>query len=461
MGSYIPNTPEELQAMRASVGITDSKELFEEIPKEMMVDKLDIPDGMSEMEVAKKVSAMASKNKVYDSIFRGAGAYNRYIPSIVKQVTSKEEFVTTYTPYQAEVSQGVLQSIFEFQTMIAELTGIDVANASVYDGATAAAEAMTCCVERKRTKMLVSSTTNPETLEVMKTYAFGADRELVIIPSKNGTTDLEKLSQLIDEETAGIFIQQPNFYGMIEEAEKVGEIAHNSGAKFVMGIEPIAAAVLKSPAECGADIVTGEGQSLGIPLSFGGPYLGFMAAKEKLMRRLPGRIVGETVDVDGRRAFVLTLQAREQHIRREKATSNICSNQALCAMMASVYMATMGQKGMEKAAMNSYSKAHYAAEKISEIPGYEMVYEGEYFNEFLTKCPGTRQVMSILDEADILGGLPVYIGDGNEPQADLGVSKDKRNSASANADAILWCVTEMNSKEEIDRLVEVLKEVKA
>ena len=453
MGTYIPGTKEERKEMMQAVGISDLSELFDAVPKEMLLEKLNLPEGMSELEVSKRVRGMASKNKVYKNIFRGAGAYHHYIPSIVKQVTSKEEFVTTYTPYQAEVSQGVLQSIFEYQTMIAELTGMDVANASVYDGATAAAEPITCCVERKREKMLVSGAVNPETLEVMKTYSFGADRELVIVPVKDGKTDLEALASLVDEGTAGVFIQQPNFYGMIEDAEKVGEIAHDKGAKFVMGIDPIAAMVLKSPAECGADIVTGEGQSLGIPLSFGGPYLGFMACKEKLMRRLPGRIVGETVDVDGRRAFVLTLQAREQHIRREKATSNICSNQALCAMMSAVYMATMGAKGMVKVAENSYSNAHYAASEISKIPGFELVHQGEFFNEFLTRCPGSKQVLSLLDDHDILGGLPVYISEDNGCQPMM--------NGNTNANGILWCVTETVGKEEIDKLVELLKEVRA
>ncbi len=458
MGTYIPNTPEERLAMMQAVGISEMSQLYEAVPQEMMVEKLNLPEGKSEMEVARLVSEMAAKNKVFKHIYRGAGAYHHYIPSIVKQITSKEEFVTTYTPYQAEVSQGVLQSIFEYQTMIAELTGMDISNASVYDGATAAAEAITCCIERKRTKMLVSGAANPDTLEVMKTYSFGADRELVIVPTKDGVTDLEKLAELIDEETAGVFIQQPNFFGMIEDAEKVGEIAHNAGAKFVMGVEPISAFVLKSPAECGADIVTGEGQSLGIPLSFGGPYLGFMAATEKLMRRLPGRIVGETVDVDGRRAFVLTLQAREQHIRREKATSNICSNQALCAMMSAVYMATLGPVGMEKVAMNSYANAHYAAEKIAEVPGFELVNKGEFFNEFVTKCADVKNVLAKLEEQDILGGLPVCVdADGDSTNAMHGLTD--LVDAPEKANAMLWCFTETASKEDIDTLVSILKEV--
>ncbi len=458
MGTYIPNTPEERMAMMKAVGISEMSQLYQSIPQEMMVDELDLPEGMSEMEVARLVSDMAASNKVFKHIYRGAGAYHHYIPSIVKQVTSKEEFVTTYTPYQAEVSQGVLQSIFEYQTMIAELTGMDLSNASVYDGATAAAEAITCCVERKRTKMLVSGAANPDTLEVMKTYSFGADRELVVVPVRDGVTDLDKLAELIDEETAGVFIQQPNFFGMIEDAEKIGEITHNAGAKFVMGIEPVSAVVLKSPAECGADIVTGEGQSLGIPLSFGGPYLGFMAATEKLMRRLPGRIVGETVDVDGRRAFVLTLQAREQHIRREKATSNICSNQALCAMMSAVYMATLGPVGLEKVAMNSYSNAHYAAERIAEIPGFDLVNKGEFFNEFVTRCADVKKVLAKLEEYDILGGLPIKLISDAEA-SDLNQGLTDYIDAPEKANGLLWCFTETASKEDIDNLIAILKEV--
>ena len=446
MASYVPTTARERQEMMETIGIKDVSELFKAIPEEMLIPDDALSAGLSEMEVARTVREKADKNRVFSSIFRGAGSYNRYIPSIVKQITSKEEFVTTYTPYQAEVSQGVLQSIFEYQTMISELTGLDVSNASVYDGATAAAEAITCCVERKRTKVIVSAAMNPETIKVMKTYCFGADREIALIPAKDGKTDLEALKALLDEETCGVFIQQPNFYGIIEDVEAAGEIAHEAGAKLVVSMDPIAATVLKSPGECGADIAVGEGQSLGLPMSFGGPYLGFMAATEKLMRRLPGRIVGETVDGEGRRGFVLTLQAREQHIRREKATSNICSNEALCAMTAAVYMAAMGEKGMRKAAESSYSKAHYLAEKMAEIPGFKPVFNQPFFNEFVTRCPDASSLMKRLEVAGILGGLPIHI------------SESEGEKGSAGTNALLWCVTEMNTKEEMDTLLAILAE---
>jgi glycine dehydrogenase subunit 1 len=388
---------------------------------------------MSELEVGSSISRIADKNVRFKTIFRGAGAYHHYIPSIVKSVTGKEEFLTAYTPYQAEISQGILQSIFEYQTMICQLTGMDVSNASVYDGASAAAEAVAMCVERKRTAMLVSASTNPMVLQTMQTYCHGAGRELVVVPAKDGVTDKEALKSLLDDTTAGFYVQQPNYFGLIEDAEALGKLTHEAGAKFVMSVNPVSLGILKTPAEQGADIAVGEGQPLGIPLSFGGPYLGFMACTTALMRKLPGRIVGETVDIAGNRAFVLTLQAREQHIRREKASSNVCSNQALCAMTAAVYMAAMGPDGLRQVATQCLSKARYAASKISEIPGYELLFEGEFFHEFVTKCPGdVSDTLKALDKQGILGGYPVDNG-------------------------ILWCVTEMNTKEEIDILVALLK----
>ena len=434
MGSYVPSNAEERREMLAKIGLSSENELYGAVPAEMKVKELTIPDGMAELTVSEKVRGMAKKNHVFGAIFRGAGAYNHYIPSIVKQVTSKEEFVTTYTPYQAEVSQGVLQNIFEYQTMICELTDMDVANASVYDGASAAAEAITMCAERKRSKMLVSAAADPMTIQTMKTYSFGSGREIELIPLKNGKTDQDALKSMLDDSVCGVFIQQPNYYGMIEDAQEIGDIVHETKAKYVMGVNPIAIAALKSPRECGADIVTGEGQSLGIPLSFGGPYVGFMACRSSMMRKLPGRLVGETVDHEGKRAYVLTLQAREQHIRREKASSNICSNENLCAMMSAVYMAAMGADGLKQCASLCYSKAHYAAEEISRIPGFELVNDGEFFHEFVTRVPDADKVLAALEEKDILGGYPVEGG-------------------------LLWCVTEMNSKEQIDLLVSTLKEV--
>ena len=442
MGSYVPSAKSERQEMLNAAGFSKMEDLFAHIPQEVMLKGLNIPEGMSEMEVNRAMSEIADKNKVFKSIFRGAGAYDHYIPSIVKSVTSKEEFLTSYTPYQAEISQGVLQSIFEYQTMICEITGMDVANASVYDGATAAAEAAAMCRERKRTVTYVSAACNPEVIRTMKTYCFAADTELVIVPAKDGVTDFSAIEGKLDEKTtASLYIEQPNYYGQFENVEKAAEIIHAAKGKLIVGCNPISLGIVKTPAECGADIAVGEGQPLGMSLSFGGPYLGFMATNTALTRKLPGRIVGETEDVDGKRAYVLTLQAREQHIRREKASSNICSNQALCAMTAAVYLAAMGNEGLNKAATLSMSKAHYLASKLSEIKGFELKYKGEFFHEFVMTCPmAPAALMAELEKHDILGGLPL---DGE------------------NEGAILWCCTEKNTKADIDNMVEIIKEVAA
>jgi glycine dehydrogenase subunit 1 len=433
MGSYIPKNSSECEQMLHEVGVKTADELFSQIPDEIKVTRLNLAEGMSELEVKRYVSRMADKNIHFKTIFRGAGAYRHYIPSIVENITGKEEFVTAYTPYQAEISQGILQSIFEFQTMICRLTGMDVSNASVYDGASAAAESVAMCVERKRTKMLVSASADPMTIRTMQTYCSGSGVQLVVVPAKDGVTDIETLKSALDDRTAGFYVQQPNYYGLIEDVETLGQVIHDAGAKYVMGVNPISLGIMKTPAEQGADIAVGEGQPLGIPLSFGGPYLGFMTCTTAMMRKLPGRIVGETVDIDGLRAFVLTLQAREQHIRREKASSNICSNQALCAMTATVYLAAMGPEGLRRVAMQCLSKAHYAASKIAGIPGFELRYKGEFFHEFVTECPNgdTSAVLAALEKEGVLGGYPVGGG-------------------------ILWCVTEMNTKEEIDKLTEIL-----
>jgi len=437
MGTYVPNTKEEQQAMLKAIGLNNMDELFDVIPKEVRIKApLDIPGGMSEMEVARKIKNIAGKNKVFQTVFRGCGAYRHYIPAIVKQVTSKEEFITAYTPYQAEISQGILQSIFEYQTMICELTGMDVSNASVYDGATAAAEAVIMSKERNRKKALVSATVNPMVIETIATYLDGTDMELELVPAKDGLTDLEVLKEKLSDDTACVLIQQPNFYGLLEDGDAVGKLLSGTDIKYIMSCNPISLGILKTPAEYGADIAVGEGQPLGISLSFGGPYLGFMATTNKLMRRLPGRIVGETKDSQGRRAYVLTLQAREQHIRREKASSNICSNQALCAMTAAVYLAAMGKEGLKKAAVLSMSKAHYLAKRLCEIDGYNLVYRGEFFNEFVTTVnTDADKILKVLEDHGILGGYPL------------------------SSNQILWCATEVNTKEEIDMLIEILKEV--
>ena len=436
MGSYVSTTIKEEKEMLDAIGVNSIDDLFKNVPEEVKIKgELNLPDGLSEMEVKKFMESIANKNKVFSSIFRGAGAYNHYIPSIVNSVTSKEEFVTAYTPYQAEISQGILQSIFEYQTMICNLTGMDVSNASVYDGATAAVESLAMCKDRKHNKAYVSATTNPQVIETMKTYCSGSGMELIIVPEKDGVTDIEFLKDNLDAGAACLYVQQPNFYGNIEDASELGNCIHDVCGKYIMGVYPISLGVIKTPREYGADIAVGEGQPLGMPLSCGGPYLGFMACVDSMVRKLPGRIVGETTDLEGKRAFVLTLQAREQHIRREKASSNICSNEALCALTASVYLAAMGSKGIKEVASQSMSKAKYMSEKLSEV-GQKLKYDKEFFNEFVTisEAP-VRSVLKALEDNGILGGYPLS---DNE---------------------ILWCCTEMNSKEEIDKVVEILKEV--
>jgi glycine dehydrogenase subunit 1 len=438
MGSYIPSTEKEQKEMLSAAGFDSMDSLFSQIPASVRLNRLlDLPQGLSELEVRRKMNGIAAENTVFPTVFRGAGAYRHYIPAAVTRITSNETLLTAYTPYQAEISQGILQSIFEYQTMICELTGMDVSNASVYDGANAAAEAAAMCRDRRRTTVYVSSAAHPDTIRTMRTYAFGANTEIRLVPTANRATDAAALKEMLEEDNtaACFYLQQPNYYGTIEDAQTLGEIAHAAGAKFIMGCNPIALAVLKTPAECGADIAVGEGQPLGMPLGFGGPYLGFMACKKPLMRRLPGRIVGETTDAAGNRAFVLTLQAREQHIRREKALSNICSNEALCALTAAVYLSTMGPNGLKNAAEQCYSKAHYAAQKISAIKGFELKNTSEFFHEFVTACPNSEQTLLKLEQHGILGGLPLSDGE------------------------LLWCVTELNSKEEIDRLAELLQEV--
>ena len=319
MGKYIPNTDAEQKAMLTEIGFSSFDDLFAHVPKEVkLTGELDIPSGLSELEVRRDMTKMSEKNKVFSTIFRGAGAYRHFIPSIVKSVISKENFLTSYTPYQAETSQGVLQSIYEYQTMIADITGMDVSNASVYDGASAAAEAVAMCRERKRAKALISSLMHPDTISTIKTYCHGNGMEVEIIPEKDGVTDVEYIKAHADAATACVFVQHPNFYGNLEAAKEIADITHEAGAKYVMSVNPISLGVLKTPKEYGADIAVGDGQPLGLSIAFGGPYLGFMACTEDLKRNLPGRIVGQTEDKQGRIGYVLTLQAREQHIRREK-----------------------------------------------------------------------------------------------------------------------------------------------
>ena len=435
MGSYVPSTAQERQEMLASVGLCSIDELFSHIPDSLKLKgELNLPSGKSELEVCRTMEHIAAQNIVFDSIFRGAGDYDHYIPAIVKSVTGKEEFVTAYTPYQAEISQGVLQSIFEYQTMICELTGMDVSNASVYDGATAAAEAVNMCCERSRNTVFCSAAAHPDTIEVIKTYCWASGHEFVLVPAKDGKTDWNSIVPQLDKKTSAcLYIQSPNFFGQIEDVQQAAEAVHAVGAKLIMGCNPIALGLYKTPAELGADIAVGEGQPLGMPLSFGGPYLGFMATTKAMMRKLPGRIVGETTDVDGKRAFVLTLQAREQHIRREKASSNICSNQALCAMTAAVYLAAVGPEGLKQVANLCYQKAHYLMQQLTAIPGITLRYQGPFFHEFVTDQADAKRILLRLEQEGILGGLPLSDG------------------------GILWCATEKNSKEDIDRMVGIIR----
>ena len=436
MASYIPSTPAQQQQMLQALGLADWRALYRDVPDAIYLEDgaLDIPGGLSELEVRQKICAMAAKNKPFATVLRGAGAYDHYIPSIVRYIPTKEEFLTAYTPYQAEMSQGILQSIFEYQTCICELTGMDAANASVYDGATAAAEAAAMCRDRKRRVTLISAAAHPDTIATVRTYCYGSGDELRIVPARDGRTDLEALKELLGPEVASVYIQQPNFYGQLEDAPGIGQIVKEAGAHYILGCDPIALAIMGTPREWGADVVVGEGQSLGMPLSYGGPYLGFMATTAKLMRNLPGRIVGQTEDAQGRRAFVLSLQAREQHIRREKARSNICSNEALCALTAACYLAAMGPAGLEQAARQSMAKAHYLAGELTKISGVELVHSGPYFHEFVTTLPRQAQALKALEDQGILGGLPIREG-------------------------VLWCVTEKVSRAELDRAVNIVKEV--
>ena len=434
MGSFVPNTKAMQDEMQREAGYSDWTQLYEDVPESVLLkDGVDLPGGLSELDVTRVLRALASENVRFEHIFRGAGAYRHFIPAIVGRVARKESFVTAYTPYQAEISQGILQSIFEYQSMICTLTGMDASNASLYDGATAAAEAVHMCVERKRTVVYVSETVHPDVMRVVATYCVGRDTELRTIGAVNGVTDAEALKAALDDTAACVLIQSPNFLGMLEPAKEIGEIAHAAGAKLVMSCEPVSLALFETPAECGADVAVGEGQSLGLPLSWGGPYLGYMAATSAMMRKLPGRIVGETKDADGNRAFVLTLQAREQHIRREKAGSNVCSNEALCALTASIYLAAMGPEGLREVASQCYSKAHYLQSELAKI-GLTPAHKGEFFDEFVTSSPNSEKILDALEEKGFLGGLPLF---GNK---------------------ILWCATEMNTMDEIDALVAIAKE---
>jgi glycine dehydrogenase subunit 1 len=396
---YLVHSPEERAAMLETIGVSSMEELLVDIPKSLRMESLDLPAGLSEFETMAQISALAARNKVYPDrlTFRGGGVYRRFIPSAVAAVTSKPEFYTAYTPYQAEASQGTLQAIYEFQTLIAELTALDVANASLYDGATAVAEAaMMAHVHTGRDEVLVAGYVHPEYVEVLRTFSDGRG-----IKVRKGTQPSKK--------TAAVIFQQPDFLGLLVDVRALTAAAHEAGALAIACVDPISLAILAPPGEYGADIAVGEGQQLGLPASYGGPHVGFIATRRELVRKLPGRLIGAAHDAQGRRGFTLALAAREQHIRREKATSNICTNHSLCALAASVYMTYMGPDGLRHIADVSFKRAHALADRLTALPGWELAFPDQpFFNEFPMRVPKAAAVLRKLARKGILGGLDVH-----------------------------------------------------
>ena len=434
MHKYFPQTEEDLQAMLAKVGVKSLDELYAQIPDGIRFKgDYQLPYAASELEIRQVFDKLGSQNKQL-TCFAGMGVYDHYTPSVIPNLLQRSEFLTSYTPYQAEISQGTLHYIFEYQSMMAELTGMDISNASMYDGTTAAAEAMMMAVAagKKQHKVLVTGGINPQTYEVLKTYALHQGIELELIPTKDGATNLDDVkAKLAEGGIAGVMVQQPNVYGIVEDFTGFAEACHDHKALFIIDSVAADLAVLKTPGEWGADIAVGDGQSLGIPMLFGGPYVGYMCCTEKLIRKMPGRIVGMTKDNRDQRAFVLTLQAREQHIRRQKATSNICSNQSLMALFVTMYLSLMGKQGVKEAAQLSYAGAHYLCDELIKTGRFTLVYDKPFFNEFYVKYDGDAKTLyQRFIEAGILGGVLFE-------------------------DGFLFAVTEKRTKEEIDNLVKM------
>ena len=431
---YFPHTEEDLQAMLDKVGVDSLDALYADIPEAIRFRKdYDLPEAVSEVEIRQTLELLGRQNKQL-TCFAGAGVYDHYTPAVIPQLLQRSEFLTSYTPYQAEISQGTLHYIFEYQSMMAELTGMDVSNASMYDGTTAAAEAMMMCVAagKKVNRVLVSGAMNPKTIEVLKTYALHQGIELSMLEVEDGVTSRKDLeAQLAQGGVAGVMVQQPNVYGIVEDFSGFADACHEQKALFVIDSVAADLAVLKTPGEWGADIAVGDGQSLGIPMQFGGPYVGYMCCTEKLIRKMPGRIVGMTKDNRDQRAFVLTLQAREQHIRRQKATSNICSNQSLMALFVTMYMSLMGRQGLKEAAELSYAGAHYLCDELLKTGRFTLVYDKPFFNEFLVSYDGDASMLyQRFMDAGILGGVLMD-------------------------DKFLFAVTEKRTKDEIDNLVKI------
>lgn len=441
---YTQFTDEQVNEALAAIGARSIDDLFKPIPSSLRLTKpLNIPRGVGEMDLLRDVESLAARNRDCNELtcFLGAGAYDHFIPTVVDSLAAQSEFLTAYTPYQAEASQGILQLFYEFQTMICELTGMDVANASLYEASSAAAEAVLMAggITKRRT-VLVSETVHPDTLRVLKTYTAALDIDIKTVAAPEGVVDEKALEKALNNSVAAFVMQSPNFFGCIERLDRMIPAVHKCGALAVVSTDPIACGLLKPPGALGADMVVGEGQALGIPLQYGGPYLGLLACREKFLRKMPGRIVGATRDIEGRRGFCLALQTREQHIKRERATSNICTNQGLLAVRASIYMAAMGKRGITEVASQCFDKAHYAAKRIADLDGYELRFANPFFKEFTVRT--TRDVDNVLaacKREDILAGVP------------LG-QYDRRLD-----DCFMVAVTEKRTKEEIDKLVETLK----
>ena len=436
MHKYFPHTENDLKDMLAKVGVSSLEDLYAEVPQEIRFQgDYQLPSEMSELEVRQLFERLGSQNKQL-VCFAGAGVYDHYMPSVIPNLLQRSEFLTSYTPYQAEISQGTLHYIFEYQSMMAELTGMDISNASMYDGTTATAEAVMMAVAagKKQRKVLVSETVDPKTVDVVKTYAHFHGIDIEMIAAKEGVTDLAAMrSQLSAGDVAGVVVQQPNYYGIIEDYTGVADAVHEQKALFIMNSVIADLALLKTPGEWGADIAVGDGQSLGIPMQWGGPYVGYMCCTEKLIRKMPGRIVGKTLDNRGQRAFVLTLQAREQHIRRQKATSNICSNQSLMALFVTIYCSLMGKQGLKEAAELSYAGAHYLCDELLKTGRFSLAYQQPFFNEFVVRYDGDVDALQHrLLEHGIFGGVKV-----DDHQ-------------------LMFAVTEKRTKEEIDKLIDLL-----
>lgn len=439
--NYIPHNENDIQEMLKSIGVKNVNELFNDIPDSIRIHgNLQLSEGMDEISITDKIEEIAGKNK-QGKIFLGAGSYHHYVPPLVDYVVSRGEFLTAYTPYQPEISQGTLRVIYDYQSMITILTGMDVANASMYDGATATAEAMlmACNMSGAEKKALVSDTIHPDYLAVLKTYAEVNNIEITLLKRKGLETDIEALEKLPSAGFSAFIIQSPNFFGSIENLSKIGKILSDKKILFVCCVaEAMSLALLQPPGAFGAEITAGEAQSFGSRMNFGGPYLGFFAAKNQHVRRMPGRLVGKTTDKDGKTGYVLTLSTREQHIRRDKATSNICSNHNLCAVSACVYLALMGKRLKDVASL-CFDRAHYLADEIAKINGMSVENTSPFFNEFVVSCKNAEKVKQMLDENDFIAG---YLLESQFPEM-----KNK----------LLFCATEMNSIKDIDSLVQILK----